>query len=80
MVLHIDGKELEIVLTEDRPNDIKSVFNRLLQELKKGEIEFEFEESVEDLYYHVAKEYIKQLNVELSSVHAELKDYGLLDE
>jgi hypothetical protein len=80
LVLNVDDKKFEILLTEDRPNEIKSVFNRLLQELKKGEIVFAFEDGIEDLYHHVAQEYIKQLNVELSSVFQELKDYDLLED
>ncbi|MBK7289170.1 MAG: hypothetical protein IPI78_02355 [Chitinophagaceae bacterium] len=33
--LAIGSEELKIVLTEDNPNSIKSVFNKLLLELKK---------------------------------------------
>lgn len=76
----IDGRTLEIILTEDKPNEVKDVFNKLLLELKKGEFNFELEDTNEDLYYHISSEYISQLNVELSSIYKELKDYELLKE
>lgn len=75
----IRGNELEIVLTEDKPNEVKSTFNQLLLELKKGEFQFELEDEGSDLYHHISSEYISQLNSELSSIFKELKDYNLLD-
>lgn len=69
---------LDIVLTEDRPNDVKSVFNKLLEQLKKGEIEFNLTDDKEDLYHHICKEYITQLNAELKSTYSELHDNGLI--
>lgn len=76
----IGDKNLDIVLTEDKPNEVKSVFNQLLVELKKGEFNFELEDSDEDLFYHISSEYISQLNAELSSIYKELEDYDLTDE
>ncbi|MFU1856612.1 hypothetical protein ACK8HY_06290 [Sphingobacterium sp. NGMCC 1.201703] len=69
---------LDIVLTEDRPNDVKSVFNKLLEQLKKGEFEFNLTDDKEDLYHHICKEYITQLNAELKSTYSELQDNGLI--
>jgi len=69
---------LNIVLTEDKPNDVKSVFNKLLEHLKSGEFEFNLTDDKEDLYFHICKEYITQLNVELKSTYKELQDNGLL--
>lgn len=69
---------LTIPLTEDKPNDVKEVFNRLIGALKKGSFQFELEDTTEDLYYHISKEYLAQLNVELESVHKELADFDLL--
>lgn len=77
--LFINATQFNIVLTEDKPNEVKKVFNNLLIELKKGEFNFELEESEEDLYFHVSKEYIKQLNSELTSIYKELKDYNLIN-
>lgn len=69
---------LDIVLTEDKPNDVKSVFNKLLEILKKGLFDFSLTDEKQDLYYHICKEYITQLNTELKSTFQELKDNGLL--
>ncbi len=78
--LAIGSEELKIVLTEDNPNSIKSVFNKLLLELKKGEINFSLTDEKDDLYIHICKEYITQLNAELKSTYTELKDNDLLND
>lgn len=77
--LQLNESELEIVLTEDKPNDVKEVFNNLIQHLKGGEFEFELKDEKKDLYYHICSEYLSQLNVELKSVYKELEDNGLID-
>lgn len=69
---------LDIVLTEDKPNDVKTVFNKLLKQLKSGEFSFNLTVEKEDLYFHICKEYITQLNAELKSTYKELQDNGLL--
>lgn len=71
---------LDIVLTEDKPNDVKSVFNKLLEHLKSGEFDFILTDDKEDLYFHICKEYITQLNAELKSTYKELQDNGLATE
>ncbi len=71
---------LKIVLTKDNPNEIKSVFNKLLSHLKNGEIDFNLIDDKDDLYFHICKEYIDQLNIELKSTYIELKDNGLLNK
>ena len=76
--LAIDKYVLDIVLTEDKPNDVKSVFNKLLELLKGGVFDFTLTDDKEDLYHHICKEYITQLNAELKSTFQELKDNGLL--
>ncbi len=80
LALHVGDNRHDIILTEDNPNNVKTVFNRLLQQLKNGVFNFELEDSTEDLYFHISKEYITQLNSELSNVYNELKDYELLNE
>ena len=75
----IGGKALRINLTEDKPIEIKSVFNQLLLELKQGEFKFELEDDKEDLFFHISTEYISQLNSELLSIYKELEDYDLLE-
>ena len=77
LVLSISGGDLSIPLTQDEPLVIKSVFNELILKLKEKEFEFNFQDTGNDLFTQIAKEYIKQLNTELSSVHKELSDYDL---
>lgn len=79
LCLSIGDREFEIILTEDKPNEVKNVFNQLLLELKNREFNFVLEDSNEDLFYHICLEYISQLNAELSSIYNELKDYDLLN-
>lgn len=80
LVLHIgDEVQLEIELTEDKPNEVKNVFNKLISFLKKNSFKFELEDDKEDLYFHICSEYLEQLNAELSSIHQELEDYELLE-
>ena len=79
LLLTINGKILEILLTEDNPINVKSVFNDLLKELQGGLFKFELDDEEEsDLFHHVCNEYITQLNTELQSVYTELEEYGLL--
>ena len=73
-----DGASLEIELTEDNPIEVKSVFNKLIFYLKKGEFNFELKEEKEDLYFHICSEYIAQLNAEMVSIYSELVDYKLI--
>lgn len=77
--LMLGTEELNITLTKDSPNEVKSVFNKLLLHLKNGEIDFNLIDTKEDLYFHICKEYITQLNSELKSTYIELKDNGLLN-
>ncbi len=69
---------LDILLTEDKPNDVKTVFNKLLEQLKSGVFDFNLSDEKEDLYHHICKEYITQLNSELKSTYKELQDNELL--
>ena len=80
LALHVGENRFDIAITDDNPNNVKSVFNNLLQQLKTGVFNFELEDLIEDLFYHISKEYITQLNSELSSVYKELVDYKLLNE
>lgn len=80
LILHVGNDDLEITLTEDNPNNVKSVFNSLIKELKKGFFTFELEDSSEDLYHSICEEYLNQLNAELKTVHDELAHYDLLEE
>ena len=78
LVLSISGGDLSIPLTQDEPLAIKSVFNELILKLKENEFEFIFQDTGDDLFSQIAKEYIKQLNAELRSVRKELSDYDFV--
>ncbi len=78
--LKVKDSILNLPLTKDEPNEIKKVFNDLIIHLKNGPFEFSMEKKEDgDLIYHVANEYVKQLNKELSEVYQELKDYQLIE-
>jgi hypothetical protein len=79
LIFNISTVTLSIPLTEDRPNDVKEVFNQLLIILKKGLFALKLADTKEDLYHHICQEYIKHLNNELEITFQELKDYGLID-
>lgn len=78
LVLEVGATPLEIILTDDNPNNIKSVFNELLVELKKGLFQFNLEDETQDLYHNISAEYIVQLNLEINAIFEELSDYELL--
>lgn len=76
--LILKSNTLDILLTEDKPNEVKEVFTKLLVHLKASEFSFELEDNKEDLYFHICKEYLRQLNSELKAVYKELGDGDLL--
>ncbi len=78
--INIEDKEhpIRIPMSEDKPNDVKSAFNRLIARIKKGVFQIELTEVGEDLFYQVANEYITQLNREIQEVHGEMEQYGLV--
>ena len=78
IVFQVDGQKLTIDLAEDNPNNVKTVFNKLIQKLKTGLFIFKLDDNRQDLYHHVCEEYIKQLNSEMATVYKELEEYELL--
>jgi hypothetical protein len=71
-----DGAVL-IPMSDDKADEVKSAFNKLIVRVKKGEFQVKLEGLGDDLFSLVANEYIKQLNREIKEVHAELKEHGL---
>lgn len=69
---------IRIPMSEDKPNEVKSAFNKLITRIKDGEFQIELEKVGEDLFSQVANEYITQLNREIQEVHGEMKQYGLV--
>jgi len=80
LVLQGHTGSFEIILTEDNPNNIKGVFNLILKDLKKELIQFELTDDKEDMYHHICKEYIRQLNAEMTTIYEELERHELLDQ
>ena len=70
--------EIMIPISQDKPNEVKSAFNKLIARLKDGEFQIEIEGVGGDLFSQVASEYITQLNKEIREVHGEMKQYGLV--
>jgi len=79
LVLEIGEAPLQIILTDDNPNNVKMVFNSLLKELKKGATEFNLADETQDLYHNICSEYLVQLNSELGTIYEELVDYELVE-
>lgn len=71
-------KEINIPLSDDKPNDVKSAFNQLIVWIKEGKFEIELKGVGTDLFSQVTKEYITQLNREIQSVRGEMEELGLV--
>ncbi len=71
-------KKVRIPMSEDKPNEVKSAFNKIITWLKNGEFQITLEEVGDDLFSQVANEYITQLNREIKEVYGEMKQYGLV--
>ncbi|PWI33873.1 hypothetical protein DI392_06650 [Vibrio albus] len=71
---------ISIPISDDDHNEVKSAFNLLIEQLKARVFSIELNEVDKDLFYHVAVEYIEQLNSELLSVHQEMEYYGFLND
>lgn len=73
-------EEIRIPMSEDKPNDVKSAFNKLIERIKEGLFHIEMVEVGDDLFSQVANEYITQLNREIRGVHGEMKQCGLITD
>lgn len=80
LVLKVADPALKIELTSDNPGGIKAVFNQLVNLLKKGCFQFNLEDDSTDLFHHVCKEYLIQLNSEIVQVYGDMEAYQLLLE
>ena len=70
--------DISIPISEDKPADVKSAFNKLILLIKNGEFKIELVDVSEDLIALVAKEYVAQLNKEIHEVRNEMKQRGLV--
>jgi len=51
-----EGEVISIPMSEDKPNEVKSAFNKILTRIKTGEFQIKLEEVGEDLFSQVAFE------------------------
>lgn len=70
------GSAIRISLTSDDQNEVMAAFNRLLTRLRDGEFRIELASEGDDLFFFVAKEYLEQLNREISEVFQEMERRG----
>ena len=70
--------EIRIPMSEDKPNEVKIAFNKLIARIKDGPFRIELVEVGEDLFSQVANEYITQLNREIQEVFSEMQQYDLV--
>lgn len=75
----LDEQKISIPISNDDPNAVKSAFNSLIERLKKGLFSITLRDAEKTLFYHVAKEYLDQLNGELLDVYQEMEQNGFLD-
>lgn len=75
----LEEPKISIPISNDDPNAVKSAFNCLIERLKKGVFSISLKDADKDLFYHVAKEYLEQLNGELIDVHQEMEQYGFVE-
>jgi hypothetical protein len=75
----LEEPQISIPISSDDPNAVKSAFNCLIERLKKGVFSISLKDADKDLFYHVAKEYLEQLNGELLDVHQEMEQYGFVE-
>ena len=75
-----EGAQITIPLSEDKPSEVKSAFNKLITRIKDGAFQIELVDVGDDLFSQVANEYITHLNQEIQAVHGEMKQYGLIKD
>lgn len=78
--IETENDKISIPISEDKPNEVKSAFNKLIALIKDMEFQIGLEEIGPDLFSQVANEYITQLNREIREVRDQMKGYGLVDD
>ena len=69
---------IRIPISEDRPTEVKSAFNKIIGRLRNGCFQIEMQEVGEDLFSQVANEYVAQLNREILEVFGEMEMHHLV--
>lgn len=78
--IECEGEDICIPMSDDRPTEVKSAFNKLIRRVKEVEFQIVYEAAADDLFAQVAREYITQLNREIQEVRGEMQKYGLIAE
>ena len=76
--IETEPEDIRIPMSEDKPTEVKSAFNKIIARLKGGSFRIELEEVKEDLFSQVANEYITELNREIQEVFGEMEKYHLV--
>ena len=76
--IETEPEDIRIPMSEGKPKEVKSAFNKIIVRLKEGRFRIELEEVKEDLFSQVANEYITQLNREIQEVFGEMEEYHLV--
>jgi hypothetical protein len=71
-------EEIKIPMSEDKPNEVKSAFNKLIARIKAGKYQIRLDNVGDDLFSQVANEYVTQLNREILEVFGEMEQLGLV--
>lgn len=75
----MDGEEEIIIpMSDDKPNEVKSAFNKIITKIKTGEFQIKLDDVKDDLFSQVANEYLTQLNREIQEVRGEIIQFGLV--
>jgi hypothetical protein len=73
------GSVAKIPLSDDKANDVKAAFNKIIARVKLGVFQIKLSTVGEDLYSQVANEYLVQLNREIKEVRGEMEAQGLTE-
>jgi hypothetical protein len=76
--IDMEAGVVKIPLSEDKPVDVKSAFNKIITRIKLGQFEIKLDKLGEDLFSLVAAEYLTQLNREIKEVHGDMLAKGLI--
>ena len=76
--IQVEDHKIKIPITDDKPNEVKSAFNKVIARLKDGVFQIELSDVGDDLFSQVANEYITQLNREIQEVRGEMEHYGIV--
>ncbi len=79
LTIGTENQEILIPMSDDKPNDVKSAFNKIIARIKLGSFQIKLEKVGDDLFSLVAAEYLIQLNREIKEVRGEMEKYKLVE-